>query len=522
MSSDYTPPRTVWRTLKGKPYVTVSPVGSANGFPENNGADFGPDTPGTQNSGADAALAALKAQGGGTVRFLPGKHLWTNYLSVNVSNVTLDFAPGAKIVLPSDMWSLLNGSDQNFPPVIWVNNASNVKIKNPYIDGSNVPSTFGGGILGVLVDTGSSHVEVADGYVTNINLWPYVVLSGGIGTITTGTSPTNVSFLRCVANASGSSTDGGGFKLDGNESTGAQSTYISIRKGLVTNMTAGAFGLDVVRVAHVNVSDLVIVSPGSTTANSEFVMVENFNWEDVVLDHVVVVDTVSSGSRGAALLCYESGTGLHINNIDAVTGAGITITQGTTSGTDVTISSGRSIATNGSGLTIGPISGNGTGNVTNVSVSNVSLGGASGDYAIEFINNNSGSVLKSVRIRGGNVTLGSGGTVYFPGLSSSVEDVSIEGVMGYNPLGFAVSTPAVPASGTAQVNTNPFRARVYITGAGTTTAYTITDPAGNAETFRPAQPGSLALSVGQEITLDPGASITITYTVAPTWKWYGL
>ncbi len=88
--------------------------------------------------------------------------------------------------------------------------------------------------------------------------------------------------------------------------------------------------------------------------------------------------------------------------------------------------------------------------------------------------------------------------------------------IGYNPQGFAITTPSVPASGTAQVNTNPFPVRVYITGAGTTTAYTITDPSGNAETF------SLSIAAGQEITLDPGASITFTYTTAPTWKWYGV
>jgi hypothetical protein len=83
------------------------------------------------------------------------------------------------------------------------------------------------------------------------------------------------------------------------------------------------------------------------------------------------------------------------------------------------------------------------------------------------------------------------------------------------PQGFGVTTPAVPASGTNQVNGNPFPVRIYITSAGTTTAYTITDPAGNAETF------SFALTEGQDITLDPNASINITYTAAPTWKWYG-
>lgn len=30
-----------------------------------------------------------------------------------------------------------------------------------------------------------------------------------------------------------------------------------------------------------------------------------------------------------------------------------------------------------------------------------------------------------------------------------------------------------------------------------------------------------ALFAGQEIELDPGAKIRFTFTVAPTWKWYG-
>ena len=82
--------------------------------------------------------------------------------------------------------------------------------------------------------------------------------------------------------------------------------------------------------------------------------------------------------------------------------------------------------------------------------------------------------------------------------------------------GFGITTPAVPASGTSLANTFSSPVRVYITAAGTTTAYTITDASGNAVTF------STALTLGQEITLDPGESISITYTAAPSWKWYGI
>ena len=85
-----------------------------------------------------------------------------------------------------------------------------------------------------------------------------------------------------------------------------------------------------------------------------------------------------------------------------------------------------------------------------------------------------------------------------------------------SPQGFSATTPAVPASGTAQENTNPYPVRVYLLTGGTGTAFTITDPSGTAKTI------TATLAAGMEWTLDPGASITLTYTTAPTWVWYGV
>lgn len=82
--------------------------------------------------------------------------------------------------------------------------------------------------------------------------------------------------------------------------------------------------------------------------------------------------------------------------------------------------------------------------------------------------------------------------------------------------GFSTTTPAIPASGTAQQNTNPYPVRVYLLTGGTGTAVAITDPSGTTQSI------TVTLAAGQEWTLDPGASITLTYTVAPTWKWYGV
>lgn len=109
---------------------------------------------------------------------------------------------------------------------------------------------------------------------------------------------------------------------------------------------------------------------------------------------------------------------------------------------------------------------------------------------------------------------GSGGS--FLGGTGTTTLVKTYNVGGFNPQGFAATTPAVPATGTPQKNTNPYPVRVYLLTGGTGTAFTITDPSGTSQSI------TLTLAAGQEWTLDPNAEITLTYTVAPTWKWYGV
>ena len=77
------------------------------------------------------------------------------------------------------------------------------------------------------------------------------------------------------------------------------------------------------------------------------------------------------------------------------------------------------------------------------------------------------------------------------------------------------STPTVPASGTAQQNTNLYPVNVYIYNGDVTeiqitrngTAYTVLSVS-----------TAIAMS-GQAYKLNPGDSITITYSTAPTWEW---
>lgn len=85
---------------------------------------------------------------------------------------------------------------------------------------------------------------------------------------------------------------------------------------------------------------------------------------------------------------------------------------------------------------------------------------------------------------------------------------------GINPQGAAVATPAVPATTVAQVNNTFSDCQVSIVG-GTVTVVSVTDALG-------ANPKTLATSSPCLVIVPAGASITLTYSVAPTWAWYGL
>ena len=77
---------------------------------------------------------------------------------------------------------------------------------------------------------------------------------------------------------------------------------------------------------------------------------------------------------------------------------------------------------------------------------------------------------------------------------------------GLNPS--AISSPAIPASGIALTNTTGVRCTIYVTG-GTVTGYAV-----NGQTI----PG---LSGAQKFEMQPGESITLTYSAAPSWTWIG-
>jgi len=85
--------------------------------------------------------------------------------------------------------------------------------------------------------------------------------------------------------------------------------------------------------------------------------------------------------------------------------------------------------------------------------------------------------------------------------------------VGYNPVGYfggvspSPSNPSVPTSGTAYTNSYGYPCLVSVYGG------TVTDIALDG------------VSTGQTsgtFTVPPGGTITLTYSAAPSWKWYGL
>lgn len=82
-------------------WFTVSPTGLANYQPPNNGANFGPDTPGTQTNGIQEALNAAANAGGGKVYCQAGAYTCSLGFWFPSSNILLEFAPGSSLTFTS-------------------------------------------------------------------------------------------------------------------------------------------------------------------------------------------------------------------------------------------------------------------------------------------------------------------------------------------------------------------------------------------------------------------------------------
>ena len=87
----------------------------------------------------------------------------------------------------------------------------------------------------------------------------------------------------------------------------------------------------------------------------------------------------------------------------------------------------------------------------------------------------------------------------------------------FDATAFNFATPSLPSSGTVVQNTYPFSVLVYLYG-GSVTEVQITKVI-SGSTYTVFSNSSGVSMSGQAFRLDPGDSITITYSSAPTWVW---
>lgn len=106
-------------------------------------------------------------------------------------------------------------------------------------------------------------------------------------------------------------------------------------------------------------------------------------------------------------------------------------------------------------------------------------------------------------IRGNTVSGNVSGSI----LDSGTGTKMIKDNMGFNPVGAGTTTPAMPASGVNVTNMNGYPVRVYIGGGTVSTVWV-----NGLESF--IQSGMLWLEFGD--------IISITYSVAPSWRWMGV
>ena len=121
----------------------------------------------------------------------------------------------------------------------------------------------------------------------------------------------------------------------------------------------------------------------------------------------------------------------------------------------------------------------------------------------------SGGPFSNNTIVGNNLL--SGTTGYISQNATSTNQIAKN--PGYNPVGFAVTQPAVPASTVNATNNSGVDCMVHIAG-GTLTVVTVGGTATGIT--QQAAAGSV-----HTVRVPAGQTINITYTVAPTWKWYG-
>ena len=167
MVSDYTPPPVTQATLKGAPCITVSPVGLAQGYPKNNNANYGPDTPGTTTCGIQEAINTGRVN----IELLdyPGYDFNTS------TSILLPATYGIRLIGHAQPWngpgqtnSCINYSGTGYAIDTQPGGSSNYNVHG-WMDGILVIARNGGGINFNEVIYSGGYLAAVGGGVANMN-----------------------------------------------------------------------------------------------------------------------------------------------------------------------------------------------------------------------------------------------------------------------------------------------------------------------------------------------------------------
>ena len=570
---------TDWKSINGKPYITVSSKGRSNGLSNkiNDGADFGPDTtlgatspnqtgaPYTKNSGLSEFVNYVEANGyvgrafikNGTYNIIAPIYLPSLYLS-----------SGTLTLLKSDGTTISNPSISHID-ISFIGESRDGVI---FVMGDGVTSAIGGFQMPVGI---SNSVNTS---LTIENMTPMPNPNYPLQTTFSGTHPINPTLFYLILSS---------IKLKNMHIT-AQYIGQGFGSAIFVGSSDGYSGFteDFEDIKFTNSCGLGLNPFGRVT--TYFKNIDLFNsgyWDDVISlncndqtdKQIIIIDGMYLGqdkpvpsdiaTGGAAQLHLAGSTP---NTMVKLTGKGIismplqqssyqTILSEGFSGLDMDITAINSgiVLTNPNNSRIkfkeyitnsaftansievyggfvntvfdhtiynttgASVTGGNFNIVSNATITDskikIKMFGSSGINA-ELITSNGANSVSNLTLDG-DVTDQLTAFPTYGIINNSLIPLTLVSptMIPYgkviNSLG--VTTPAVPTSGTAQENTNPYPVNVYLYG-GVVTEIQITKNGTAYTVFSNAS--GLALS-GQVYKLNPSDSITITYTTAPTWEW---
>jgi len=579
LSQNYIPQK----IIQTKPFITVSAKGISNGLSDtfNDGADFGPDTllnatspsqygpPFSNTSGIQEAIDYVSGLGGGKVYLKRGTYT-VNTTIVVPSNIELaGEGRFVTVIEPSPTFApIAYLSSINRNTLIYISNSSttNVAVQNTSIHDLeiNIPLSEMSNISGIYSNTQWQYVEIYNMYMINASCWNENM----------GPDSHNVAIRNFITiNSDGSVI----FYLNG---TATGYTYHDIlvenifnyinqpvtddRVAIIGNSPGLNGTSNYNQVHNIIVRNIfVYVSPSVTSGTVNGVKIDtgiNTLITDILIDGVTYYGNASGGVSGNPVvayinLSYGQYDRLIIRNIFALDTNGIYLQHaaGNIPGynTSWTLIEGVEMynVQGDAGIAIVTTTvpqafdyilikdfiialGSAT-NSTNGTPVGVMLAGEAAGQGAYRVDVKDGMVINGYAAISNNVY--NGGGFQSPPFSYTyvnVEDVHAQSTYTWWSMANApgtslvrikptldnipsVSTPTVPASGSALQNTNPYTVEVYLSG-GSATKVQVTR---GGTTYTVWSSSTASAIPPLTIRLDPGDSITLTYTTAPTWTW---